>query len=194
MHLTSHTTLSLPSFLCAPPHPPHQGSSSSGRTRSFSLLPHLTPSSSPGSQRHLSHAASPSNIVTITHHKSPAAARRAKSQYPGRLLEVKEVGAAGAATLKHLTLRQVASRSCCTDDTNVMLRSSWGRVTPQHRLRWSQLHWCSEFSSYLGLDCRVQLCWLFLWYISILMNMAGYRGKSWRGHVLWDQVQPEGNQ
>ncbi|XP_037649903.1 oxysterol-binding protein-related protein 10 isoform X2 [Sebastes umbrosus] len=65
--------------------------SSAGRTRSFSLLPHLTPSSSPGSQRHLSHAASPSNIVTITHHKSPAAARRAKSLYPGRLLEVKEV-------------------------------------------------------------------------------------------------------
>ncbi|XP_028317108.1 oxysterol-binding protein-related protein 10 isoform X1 [Gouania willdenowi] len=68
-----------------------QGSASSGRTRSFSLLPHLTPSSSPGSQRHLGHAASPSNIVTITHHKSPAAGRRAKSQYPGRLLEVKEV-------------------------------------------------------------------------------------------------------
>ncbi|XP_075995751.1 oxysterol-binding protein-related protein 10 [Genypterus blacodes] len=64
---------------------------SSGRTRSFSLLPHLTPSSSPGSQRHLSHAATPGNIVTITHHKSPAAARRAKSQYPGRLMEVKEV-------------------------------------------------------------------------------------------------------
>lgn len=72
--------------------PSTQGSSSSGRTRSFSLLPHLTPSSSPASQRHLSHTASPSNIVTITHHKSPAAARRAKSQYPGRLLEVKEVG------------------------------------------------------------------------------------------------------
>ncbi|KAM7384489.1 hypothetical protein PAMA_011712 [Pampus argenteus] len=67
------------------------GSSSSGRTRSFSLLPHLTPSSSPGSQRHLGHTASPSNIVTITHHKSPAAARRARSQYPGRLLEVREV-------------------------------------------------------------------------------------------------------
>ncbi|CAG5886704.1 unnamed protein product, partial [Menidia menidia] len=66
------------------------GSSSSGRTRSFSLLPHLTPSSSPSSQRHPGHTAAPSNIVTITHHKSPAAARRAKSQYPGRLLEVKE--------------------------------------------------------------------------------------------------------
>lgn len=65
------------------------------------------------------------------------------------------MGAAGTAALKHLTLRQVASRSCCTDNTNVMLRSSWGRVTPQHCLRWSQLHWSSEFSSYLGLDCSV---------------------------------------
>ncbi|RXN35645.1 oxysterol-binding -related 10-like protein [Labeo rohita] len=64
---------------------------SSGRTRSFSLLPHLPPSSSPASQRHLPHHGPPSNIVTITHHKSPAAARRAKNQYPERLLEVKEV-------------------------------------------------------------------------------------------------------
>ncbi|XP_048059180.1 oxysterol-binding protein-related protein 10 [Megalobrama amblycephala] len=63
---------------------------SSGRTRSFSLLPHLPPSSSPASQRHLPHPGPPSNIVTITHHKSPAAARRAKNQYPQRLLEVKE--------------------------------------------------------------------------------------------------------
>ncbi|XP_008329449.2 oxysterol-binding protein-related protein 10 [Cynoglossus semilaevis] len=67
------------------------GYSSAGRTRSFSLLPHLTPSSSPAPQRPPGHAASPSTIVTITHHKSPAAARRIKSQYPGRLLEVKEV-------------------------------------------------------------------------------------------------------
>nr|XP_021323901.1 oxysterol-binding protein-related protein 10-like [Danio rerio] len=69
---------------------------SSGRTRSFSLLPHLPPSSSPSSQRnlpphHLPHHGPSSNIVTITHHKSPAAARRAKDQYPERLLEVKEV-------------------------------------------------------------------------------------------------------
>ncbi|KAG9355693.1 hypothetical protein JZ751_000531, partial [Albula glossodonta] len=63
-------------------------SSSSGRTQSFSLLP---PSSSPGTQRHLAHPGAPNNIVTITHHKSPAAARRAKNQYPGRLLEVKEI-------------------------------------------------------------------------------------------------------
>ncbi|XP_051949419.1 oxysterol-binding protein-related protein 10 [Xyrauchen texanus] len=64
---------------------------SSGRTQSSSHLPHLPPTSSPGSQRHhLPHHAAPSNIVTITHHKSPAAARRAKNQYPQRLLEVKE--------------------------------------------------------------------------------------------------------
>jgi len=94
-HLTPHTTLSLSFPFCATPLLPPQGSSSSGRTRSFSLLPHLTPSSSPGSQRHLSHVASPSNIVTITHHKSPAAARRAKNLFPGRLLEVKEVGVRG---------------------------------------------------------------------------------------------------
>ncbi|XP_042601931.1 oxysterol-binding protein-related protein 10-like [Cyprinus carpio] len=62
-----------------------------GRTRSFSLLPHLPPSSSPASQRHLPHHGPQSNIVTITHHKSPAAARRAKNQYPERILEVKEV-------------------------------------------------------------------------------------------------------
>ncbi|XP_053717944.1 oxysterol-binding protein-related protein 10-like isoform X1 [Synchiropus splendidus] len=78
------------------------GSSSSGRTRSFSLLPHLTSSSSPGSQRHLSHSASPGNIVTITHHKSPAAARRAKNQYPGRLLEVKEVMSQAEGQQKNL--------------------------------------------------------------------------------------------
>lgn len=107
LHYHSHVTFKFPHnslspFLCHPPFPsippsppPPQGSSSSGRTRSFSLLPHLTPSSSPGSQRHLGHTATPSNIVTITHHKSPAAARRAKSQYPGRLLEVKEVGVEG---------------------------------------------------------------------------------------------------
>lgn len=79
-----------------------QGSSSSGRTRSFSLLPHLTPSSSPSSQRHQGHSAAPSNIVTITHHKSPAAARRSRSQYPGQLLEVKEVGDDGKAHSKVL--------------------------------------------------------------------------------------------
>uniref|UniRef100_A0A1A7WU08 Oxysterol-binding protein n=2 Tax=Iconisemion striatum TaxID=60296 RepID=A0A1A7WU08_9TELE len=78
------------------------GSSSSGRTRSFSLLPHLTSSSSPSSQRHSGHTASPSNIVTITHHKSPAAARRAKTQYPGQLLEVKEVMSQAEGQQKNL--------------------------------------------------------------------------------------------
>lgn len=103
-HLTLRATFFLFLFPSPPPSlPQSQGSSSSGRTRSFSLLPHLNPSSSPGSQRHLSHTASPGNIVTITHHKSPAAARRSKNQYPGRLLEVKEVGvAASRAALSHL--------------------------------------------------------------------------------------------
>ncbi|MBN3325925.1 GADL1 decarboxylase, partial [Atractosteus spatula] len=65
--------------------------SAAGRTRSFSLLPHgAANTSSPGSQRQLPHGGG-SSIVTITHHKSPAAARRAKNQYPGRLLEVKEI-------------------------------------------------------------------------------------------------------
>ncbi|XP_026088371.1 oxysterol-binding protein-related protein 10-like isoform X1 [Carassius auratus] len=69
--------------------PDAQGSS--GRMRSVSLLPHLPPSSSPVSQRHVSLHGPPCNIVTITHHKSPAAAGCAKKHYPERLLEVKEV-------------------------------------------------------------------------------------------------------
>ncbi|XP_008581947.1 PREDICTED: oxysterol-binding protein-related protein 10, partial [Galeopterus variegatus] len=64
-------------------------STPSSRSRSLTLLPHGTPNSaSPCSQRHLS-AGAP-GVVTITHHKSPAAARRAKSQYPGQLHEVRE--------------------------------------------------------------------------------------------------------
>uniref|UniRef100_A0A8C6QXF3 Oxysterol-binding protein n=1 Tax=Nannospalax galili TaxID=1026970 RepID=A0A8C6QXF3_NANGA len=62
----------------------------SSRSRSLTLLPHGTPNSaSPCSQRHLS-AGAP-GVVTITHHKSPAAARRAKSQYSGQLHEVREM-------------------------------------------------------------------------------------------------------
>uniref|UniRef100_A0A8C1MGL3 Oxysterol-binding protein n=1 Tax=Cyprinus carpio TaxID=7962 RepID=A0A8C1MGL3_CYPCA len=76
---------------CTRRHSDSSAKGSSGRTRSFSLLPHLPPSSSPASQRHLPHHGPQSNIVTITHHKSPAAARRAKNQYPERILEVKEV-------------------------------------------------------------------------------------------------------
>uniref|UniRef100_A0A671KWR2 Oxysterol-binding protein-related protein 10-like n=1 Tax=Sinocyclocheilus anshuiensis TaxID=1608454 RepID=A0A671KWR2_9TELE len=76
---------------CTRRHSDSSAKGSSGRTRSFSLLPHLPPSSSPVSQRHLPHHGPPSNIVTITHHKSPAAARRANNQYPERILEVKEV-------------------------------------------------------------------------------------------------------
>uniref|UniRef100_A0AC11CIW5 Uncharacterized protein n=1 Tax=Ovis aries TaxID=9940 RepID=A0AC11CIW5_SHEEP len=62
----------------------------SSRSRSLTLLPHGTSNSaSPCSQRHLSTGAP--GVVTITHHKSPAAARRAKSQYSGQLHEVREM-------------------------------------------------------------------------------------------------------
>ncbi|XP_078520062.1 oxysterol-binding protein-related protein 10 [Lissotriton helveticus] len=75
---------------CAKFHTENSKNSTSSRPRSFSLLPHGTPiSASPGSQRQ--QAPSGASVVTITHHKSPAAARRAKSPYPDRLHQVKEV-------------------------------------------------------------------------------------------------------
>nr|DBA24918.1 TPA: hypothetical protein GDO54_012511 [Pyxicephalus adspersus] len=76
-------------------------SSLSQRARSFSLLPHGTSnSSSPGSQRHLAHSGP--SVVTITHHKSPAAARRSKNQSPPHLHEVKEVMAEVEGQQKNL--------------------------------------------------------------------------------------------
>uniref|UniRef100_A0A3Q3WP98 Oxysterol-binding protein n=1 Tax=Mola mola TaxID=94237 RepID=A0A3Q3WP98_MOLML len=112
---------------CARRHSDSSGSSSSSRTRSFSLLPHLNPSSSPGSQRHLSHA-SPSNIVTITHHKSPAAARRARSQYPGRLLEVKEVMSQAEGQQKNLvhSIDSLPTRGplSCLDQDLLLLKAT----------------------------------------------------------------------
>ncbi|XP_056438378.1 oxysterol-binding protein-related protein 10-like isoform X2 [Gadus chalcogrammus] len=83
-------------------------SSCGGRTRSVSLLPHLpqpssSSSSSPSSQRHFgAHVAPPTNIVSITHHKSPAAARRSRSQCPPRLHEVKEVMSQAEGQQKNL--------------------------------------------------------------------------------------------
>ncbi|XP_038652837.1 oxysterol-binding protein-related protein 10-like [Scyliorhinus canicula] len=63
---------------------------SSIRARSLSLLPPgVSNPALPGSQKHLAHSGP--GIVTITHHKSPATARRAKNQCPGRLLDVKEM-------------------------------------------------------------------------------------------------------
>ncbi|XP_077599897.1 oxysterol-binding protein-related protein 10 [Stigmatopora nigra] len=105
------------------------GSSSSGRNRSFSLLPHLTPSSSPTSQRQLAHTSTPSNIVKITHHKSPAAARRAKSQYPGRLLEVKEMMSQAEGQQKNLaqsidSLPTKGPLSCLDQDLLILKATS----------------------------------------------------------------------
>uniref|UniRef100_A0A4X2LJ59 Oxysterol-binding protein n=1 Tax=Vombatus ursinus TaxID=29139 RepID=A0A4X2LJ59_VOMUR len=60
------------------------------RSRSLTLLPHGTSnSSSPSSQRHLTPA--PPTVVTVTHHKSPAAARRSKSHYSAQLHDVREM-------------------------------------------------------------------------------------------------------
>ncbi|XDV33653.1 hypothetical protein PO909_003975, partial [Leuciscus waleckii] len=104
-----------------------QGSSgSSSRTRSFSLLP---PSSSPASQRSLPHLGPQSNIVTVTHHKSPAAARRAKHQYPERLLEVKEVMSQAEGQQKSLvqsieSLPAGGSLSCLDQDLLLLKATS----------------------------------------------------------------------
>ncbi|XP_031667683.1 uncharacterized protein LOC116359258 [Oncorhynchus kisutch] len=88
----------------------HSDSSAKGRTLSFSVLPpplshrHPAPpvassftSSSPGTQRKPLYPGV-GGVVTITHHRSPAAARRARTQNnqnyhpaPGRLSQVKEV-------------------------------------------------------------------------------------------------------
>ncbi|KAM6375809.1 oxysterol-binding protein-related protein 10 isoform 1-T1 [Alca torda] len=63
---------------------------SSSRSRSSSLLPPGTVNSaSPSGQKHMNQSGP--TVVTITHHKSPAAARRAKSQRSGQLHEVREM-------------------------------------------------------------------------------------------------------
>ncbi|XP_029519565.2 oxysterol-binding protein-related protein 10-like isoform X1 [Oncorhynchus nerka] len=104
------------------------GSSSSGRSRSVSLLPHLPPTSSPGIQRHLACPGTPSNIVTITHHKSPAAARRAKNQYPGRLLEVKEAVSQAEGQQKNLvqSIESLPTRGplSCLDQDLLLLKAT----------------------------------------------------------------------
>ncbi|KAJ8395775.1 hypothetical protein AAFF_G00028220 [Aldrovandia affinis] len=101
-------------------------SSSSGWTHSFSLLP--PPSSSPGTQRNLTHPGAPNNIVTITHHKSPAAARRAKNQYPGRLLEVKEIMAQVEGQQKSLahSIESLPARGplSCLDHDLLLLKAT----------------------------------------------------------------------
>ncbi|KAM7176756.1 oxysterol-binding protein-related protein 10 isoform 2-T2 [Macrochelys suwanniensis] len=65
-------------------------STSSSRNRSLSLLPSaMSNSASPSSQKH--QGQSGPTVVTVTHHKSPAAARRSKNQYTGQLHEVREI-------------------------------------------------------------------------------------------------------
>ncbi|XP_064872733.1 oxysterol-binding protein-related protein 10-like isoform X1 [Oncorhynchus nerka] len=96
-------------------------SSAKGRTLSFSVLPpplshrHPAPpiassftSSSPGTQRKPLYPGV-GGVVTITHHRSPAAARRARTQdnqnyhpAPGRLSQVKEVMSQAEGQQKNL--------------------------------------------------------------------------------------------
>lgn len=107
-----------------------EGQGSASRTRSLSLLPHAStpPSSSPVSQRHLGHSVVPSNIVTITHHKSPAAARRAKCQYPSRLQDVKEVMTQAEGQQKNLvqTIESLPTRGrlSCLDQDLLLLKAT----------------------------------------------------------------------
>uniref|UniRef100_A0A8C4YQ06 Oxysterol-binding protein n=1 Tax=Gopherus evgoodei TaxID=1825980 RepID=A0A8C4YQ06_9SAUR len=62
----------------------------SSRNRNLSLLPSgMSNSASPSSQKH--QGQSGPTVVTVTHHKSPAAARRAKNQYTGQLHDVREI-------------------------------------------------------------------------------------------------------
>ncbi|XP_028834940.1 oxysterol-binding protein-related protein 10 isoform X1 [Denticeps clupeoides] len=90
-------------------------SPSSGGTRNSSLLPHPVPpaattatsttsssSISPGTQLPPHHPRVPGSIINFTHHKSPAAARPAKSHSSGRLLEVKEVMSQAEGQQKNL--------------------------------------------------------------------------------------------
>ncbi|KAJ7322512.1 hypothetical protein JRQ81_018799 [Phrynocephalus forsythii] len=65
-------------------------STPTSRTKGLSLLPlGAANSNSPSSQKALNQSGQP--VVTITHHKSPAAARKSKNQYPGQLHEVREI-------------------------------------------------------------------------------------------------------
>uniref|UniRef100_G1KQ26 Oxysterol-binding protein-related protein 10 n=1 Tax=Anolis carolinensis TaxID=28377 RepID=G1KQ26_ANOCA len=76
---------------CAKYHTENNSKSTpTSRMKSLSLLPLGTiNSTSPSFQKNLNQSGPP--VVTITHHKSPAAARRAKNQCPGQLHEVREI-------------------------------------------------------------------------------------------------------
>ncbi|XP_030636874.1 oxysterol-binding protein-related protein 10 [Chanos chanos] len=86
-------------------------SSAAGRTRSFSLHPYPAPptastysssSCSPAGQRQAPNPGGPGSIITITHHKSPTAASRTRTQQPARLHQVKEVMSQAEGQQKNL--------------------------------------------------------------------------------------------
>ncbi|TRY82254.1 hypothetical protein DNTS_009368 [Danionella cerebrum] len=98
---------------------------SSGRTRSFSPFAHLSPSSSPSLQRHQTHLLPPpqhplpSSVVTVTHNKSPGAARRART-HPEKLQELKEV----------MTQAELHQRSLVQSIESLPLRGPVFRLDP----------------------------------------------------------------
>ncbi|XP_016313644.1 oxysterol-binding protein-related protein 10-like [Sinocyclocheilus anshuiensis] len=78
-------------------------SSSTGRTRSFSLHPHPIPQcSSISAQRQTPQHGTPASVITITHHKSPTASQRTCSQHPAGLYQVKEVMSQAEGQQKNL--------------------------------------------------------------------------------------------
>ncbi|KAL7887188.1 hypothetical protein AOLI_G00049090 [Acnodon oligacanthus] len=80
-------------------------SSSAGRTRSFSLLPHpVPPCSSTTTQRQnsLHGHGTPGSIITITHHKSPITSLRTYNHNPAHLHQVKEVMSQAEGQQKNL--------------------------------------------------------------------------------------------
>ncbi|XP_010189247.1 PREDICTED: oxysterol-binding protein-related protein 10-like, partial [Mesitornis unicolor] len=86
---------------CAKHHKEGNSKSVSSRSRSSSLLPPGTVNSaSPSGQKHMNQSGP--TVVTITHHKSPAAARRAKSQRSGQLHEVREMMSQAEGQQKNL--------------------------------------------------------------------------------------------
>uniref|UniRef100_A0A7M4EAB5 Oxysterol-binding protein n=1 Tax=Crocodylus porosus TaxID=8502 RepID=A0A7M4EAB5_CROPO len=122
---------------CAKYHTEGNSKSNSSRNRSFSLLPHgTTNSASPSSQKHLSQSGP--TVVTITHHKSPAAARRAKSQQSGQMHEVREVRASLVSLLFFRYMHSYFLNTCICF-LQYTLRQGWAKCGPwaeQNILGW----------------------------------------------------------
>uniref|UniRef100_A0A674KFK5 Oxysterol-binding protein n=2 Tax=Terrapene triunguis TaxID=2587831 RepID=A0A674KFK5_9SAUR len=138
-------------------------STPSSRNRNLSLIPPgMSNSASPSSQKH--QGQSGPTVVTVTHHKSPAAARRAKSQYTGQLHEVREImsqvegqqknlvqaieslpgsGPLSALDQDLLLLKatSAATLSCLGECLNLLQQSVHQQHNPSHKLEKNILGW-----------------------------------------------------